>query len=113
VTAVERGEQWAKALRFPNWATISRHGLEGGDLFAGHDGNVYRYRSGAWQKYERGGWTGDGLSMAVRDQLSHDRAARHEGNRRMSVAKHTDSVSFLPPDSHEIGSLYEGIVQDT
>ena len=125
VTAVERGEQWAKALRFPNWATgaapatqgrggaISRRGLEAGDLFAGHDGNVYRYQNGAWQKYERAGWTGDGLSTAVRDQLNHDRAARHEGNRRMSVAKHTDSVSFLPPDSHQIGSLYEGIVQDT
>jgi hypothetical protein len=142
--AVERGEQWAKALRFPNWATgatpatqgrggggaISRRGPEAGDLFAGHDGNVYRYQSGIWQKYEHSGWSvvggtgrrgagtqqelaGDGLSAAVRDQLNHDLAARHEGNRRMSAAKHTDSVSLLPPDPHQIGSLYEGIVQDT
>jgi hypothetical protein len=113
VTAV--GDQWAKALRIPNWATgatpatqgrggggaISRRGPEAGDLFAGHDGNVYRYQAGSWQKYEDGGWNavgtagrrgpgtqqtaGDGLPAAVRDQLNHDFAARREGNKRISA----------------------------
>jgi hypothetical protein len=128
-TVVERGDQWAKALRVPNWATgatpvtqgrgggsaISRRGPEASEIFAGHDGNVYRYQSGSWQKYERGGWSavwttgqrgaaaqqgpaGDGLSTAVRDQLNHDFAARREGNRRMTATTHTDLVSFLSSD---------------
>ncbi len=28
----------------------------GGDLYAGHDGNVYRNTGSGWQKYDNGGW---------------------------------------------------------
>ncbi len=28
----------------------------GGDLYAGHDGNVYKNTGSGWQKYENGGW---------------------------------------------------------
>jgi hypothetical protein len=118
---VERGDQWAKALRVSNWATgatpatqgrggggaISRRGPEVGAIFAGHDGNVYRYQSGSWQKYERGGWSvvgtagprgsgaqqdvgGDGLPSTVLNQLNHDLASRREGNRRLSAARKDD-----------------------
>jgi hypothetical protein len=70
---------------------ISRRGPEGGmgigsvDVFAGHDGNVYRNQGGSWQKYDRGGWSQDGLSAETRDQLDHDFAARQDGNKRMSA----------------------------
>jgi hypothetical protein len=127
-TAVQRGDQWAQTARATNRATgtttratqgsgggaISRRGPEGGatvgrtaggDVFAGHDGNVYRNQGGSWQKYDNGGWSAverptgtsgtlgavprtrtdpSGLSSSTRDQLNRDFSNRREGAQRTS-----------------------------
>jgi len=109
-TAVVRGDLWAKTSRFTNRATgattratqgsgggaIGRRGPEAGtpigrtdtgNVFAGHDGNVYRNDGGSWQKLDaepQQGARRQELSPATLDQLNHDLAARREGNRRMT-----------------------------
>ena len=79
-TSVQRGDQWAQTARVTNnrgtttrvtqgsggGTTVSRSGAAGrttvgqsgsGDIYAGHDGNVYRKgEDGSWQKHENGGW---------------------------------------------------------
>jgi hypothetical protein len=100
-TAVVRGDLWAKTSRFTNRATsattratqgsggdaISRRGPVGGNLFAGHDGNVYRNDGGSWQRLDaetQQGARRKEVAPATLDQLNHDLAARREGNRRMT-----------------------------
>jgi hypothetical protein len=80
-TAVQRGDDWAQTARVTNRATgnttrvtrtddgggmvkrqtdqgTTRIGrTEGGDVYAGHDGNVYRKQGDSWQKYDDGGWS--------------------------------------------------------
>src|SRR5262249_46370296 len=80
-TAVRRSDQWAQTARVSNnltgattratqgsggGAAVSRRGPQGssvagktagGDVFAGHDGNVYRNQGGTWQKYGSDGWS--------------------------------------------------------
>ena len=79
-TAVQRGDDWARTARVTNnrgnttrvsqgsggGEAISRRGGVGGnttvgrtgsgDVYAGHDGNVYRKNGDCWQKYDNGGW---------------------------------------------------------
>jgi hypothetical protein len=125
-TAVQRGDQWAQTARATNRAAgtttratqgsggggaVSRRGPQGGttigktgggDVFAGHDGNVYRNQGGSWQKYENGGWnnvqrptgtagtlgaragTQGGLSPDTMSQLNRDFATRRDGSQRTS-----------------------------
>jgi hypothetical protein len=70
----------AKASRF----TTGRTDI--GDVFAGHDGHVYRNQAGSWKKLDGEARQDAGLntlSPATLDQLNHDLAARREGNRRI------------------------------
>jgi len=94
-TAVQRGDDWAQTSRVTNRATgnttrvtrtddgggavtrrtdqgTTRVGrTESGDIYAGHDGNVYRKEGDSWQKYENGGWsdtTRPEPTQAQRDQ---------------------------------------------
>ena len=104
-TAALRGDQWAQTARVTNNATgttarTTQRMSGGGDVFAGHDGNVYRKDGGTWQKYGNGGWnsverpTGTTgqlggradqiVSPATRNQLDQDLATRREGSRRTS-----------------------------
>jgi hypothetical protein len=109
-TAVVRGDLWAKTSRFTNRATsataratqgsggeaISRRGPVGGipngrtdsgNVFAGHDGNVYRNEGGSWQRLDAEAQQGASrkeVAPATLKQLNHDLAARREGNRRMT-----------------------------
>ena len=79
---MQRGDEWATTSRVTNRATgtttrvtqgsgggaaVSRNpagagggsfaGQSGsGDVYAGHDGNVYRKQGDSWQKYDNGGW---------------------------------------------------------
>ena len=79
-TGVQRGDQWATTSRYTNnvtgkttrttqtsergrghqphgagsSSTVGRTGS--GDVYAGHDGNVYRKEGDSWQKYDNGGW---------------------------------------------------------
>jgi hypothetical protein len=58
-TAVQRGDSWAQSARYTNRTTGSTTRVatgSGGDVYAGHDGNVYRKQGDYWQKYDSGGW---------------------------------------------------------
>jgi hypothetical protein len=87
-----------------------------GDVYAGHDGSIYRNQGGTWQKYGDGGWSNaerpTGTSGQARDlaaqsgasrdtvsQLNRDRSARMDGAQRTSDlnrAGRTGSGSYRP-----------------
>jgi hypothetical protein len=101
-TAVQRGDQWASTSRTTNNATgvtqrttqtseggqaARRTGPGGttavaqsgsGDMYAGHDGNVYKKDGDSWQKYDNGGWN----NVQQPAQVQRDSAARAEGAQR-------------------------------
>lgn len=122
-TGVQRGDDWAttsrvtsnvtgatsRVTRTDDGAVASRRGPQGsgfvganesGDIYAGHDGNVYRKQGEGWQKYDSGGWntvqqptpeqrqqaqaraSAAGLDSATAGQLARDSAARTEGTQR-------------------------------
>lgn len=119
-SSVQRGDDWAQTAHRTNYATgsrtsgvrnddgagaVSRSGAagrttvgrtEGGDIYAGHDGNVYRRNEGGgWEQSNgSGGWSATDGSKAdqARDraasgsgqagQLEADRSARTSGNTR-------------------------------
>jgi hypothetical protein len=125
-TAVQRGDDWAKTSRVTNrytgnttrvtrtddgGAAVSRRGpgqgggtavrTDGGDVYAGRDGNVYRKDGDSWQKYDNGNWNnadrpqptqaqrdaaqqraGDRAGSATTSQLDRDAAARTQGSQR-------------------------------
>jgi hypothetical protein len=108
-SSVQRGDDWAQTAHKTNYATgsrttagrtsegagaVSRTGqagrttvgrTEGGDIYAGHDGNVYKKGdNGNWQTNSGSGWsdtarqpTGDRTS-----ELDRDANARAQGNQR-------------------------------
>jgi hypothetical protein len=110
-TGVQRGDQWAATARTTNNATgVTRRTTQtsqgssarvtgpggntsavarsnSGDLYAGHDGNVYKKSGDSWQKYDSGGWnnvqqpTGQQRENA-QSQLDRDSAARAQGTQR-------------------------------
>ena len=79
-TTVQRGDDWAQAAHSTNYRTgsttaagrtseggaaVARSGAAGntavaksgsGDVYAGHDGNVYKKSDDGYQKYKNGGW---------------------------------------------------------
>jgi hypothetical protein len=63
--------------------TIAQSGS--GDLYAGHDGNVYKKTDDGWQHYDNGGWQpaaspgGRGNYGTERAQLDRDYSARQMG----------------------------------
>lgn len=104
-TAVRRGDDWVRTASYRgdeggamkyrtsngNTGTIGRYG---DDLYAGHDGNVYKRTDNGWQSYENGNWnnvdrpanTGNRDASSVnRDsisQLDRQSTARTSGNQR-------------------------------
>jgi hypothetical protein len=116
-TGVQRGDDWATTSRVTNRATgtttratqgsgggaaVTRTGPQGGggvartgsgDIYAGHDGNVYKKQDGSWQKYDggNGNWNtvqprSAGADASTMGQLNRDSAARAEGAQRTSHA---------------------------
>ena len=106
-SAVQRGDNWAQTAHVQNYqrgtstsgirtdsgaAAASRVGpagerttvgrTQGGDIYAGRDGNVYRRdEGGGWQQSNgSGGWSNATSERA--GQLDSDRAARTQGNQR-------------------------------
>jgi len=106
-SAVQRGDNWAQTAHAQNYrrgtstsgfrtdsgaAGVSRVGpggdrtsvgrTQGGDIYAGRDGNVYRRdEGGGWQQSNgSGGWSNATSERA--GQLDSDRAARTQGNQR-------------------------------
>lgn len=150
---VQRGDDWARTAHTQNRVTgntnagiqtsrgggaISHTGdagrttvgrTGGGDVYAGHDGNVYRKGSdGSWQQWNNGGWesgsgnrptpnsgatnragnTGAGAGTSDRgtsstSQLERDRAARSTGTSRT-----TRSSTYQKSPSVSRGSTYGG-----
>jgi len=114
-TGVTRGDDWATTSRVTNnftgnttrvtrgsdgGAAVTRRGpqgsggvvrTEGGDVYAGRDGNVYkRGEGGGWESYDPGGsWK----PSQGNDQLNRDSAARAEGAQRARDANTSRSGS--------------------
>jgi len=134
-TGVRRGDEWAATARTTSNRTgattrvtrtdeggaVTRRGADGfvgttGDnVFAGHDGNVYRKQGDSWQKYDNGSWnsldrsavgtTGtrdripdSGLparpDSATVGQLNHDFNARQDGGQRARDASTVGGGGF-------------------
>jgi hypothetical protein len=131
-TSVARGDQWASTQRTTNNATgVTKRTTQssagssarvtgpggstaavaksnGGDLYAGHDGNVYKKdSSGGYQKYDNGSWSNvqqptqaqkqqaqsqassraanAGANSTTMSQVQSDAAARTQGAQRTST----------------------------
>ena len=115
-TAVQRGDDWARSARVSNAQTgTTTRGVQtsggagavtrtdadgrstvargaGGDVYAGHDGNVYRKQNGSWQQWGDTGWTPtSGIGRAVRGRHSRpgqrpDGTWSRDGRRRRRCA---------------------------
>jgi hypothetical protein len=68
---------WAEAAH-AGQSTVAR--TSGGDVYAGHDGNVYKNSGGQWQRYEGGGNWSDVSRPSTTQDLSHDSWARDHGS---------------------------------
>jgi hypothetical protein len=113
-TAVQRGDNWATTQRTTNNATgvtrrntqtseggqaVSRTGAAGrttvaksgnGDVYAGHNGDVYRKSGDGYQKYDGGGnWS----NTQAPSDVTRDSAARAEGAQRTRDASTMSSGS--------------------
>ena len=101
-TGVARGDQWATTSRYTNnvtgnttrvtqgsegGAAVTRNApgagggaasarTEGGDVYAGRDGNVYRKEGDSWQKYDNGGWSSVDQPTPQQRQQAQDRATQ-------------------------------------
>jgi hypothetical protein len=142
-TSVVRGDQWATTQRTTNNATgvttrttQSSAGSSarvtgpagntaavaksnGGDLYAGHDGNVYKKDSGGgYQKYDNGSWStvqqptqaqkqqaqtqassraaSAGVSSTTMSQVQSDAAARTSGAQRTNTYSRGGGSSYRP-----------------
>ena len=130
---VQRGDEWARTGHVTNYATgtttraagtsggggvITRSGpggrttfaqTGGGDMYAGHDGSVYRNQNGSWQKWSDGGWSpvqkpqggasgqageqprqvmaqpGAQIGSSTLNQLNRDWSGRADGFQRMQT----------------------------
>jgi hypothetical protein len=136
-TGVQRGDDWATTSRYTSnvtgkttrttqtsegGAAVSRRGggssstiakTGSGDVYAGHDGNVYRKEGDSWQKYDSGGWSNveqptqqqrdqakasaqsrsSSWDSSTAQQVNRDSAARAEGNQRTRDASTVRSGS--------------------
>jgi hypothetical protein len=103
-TSVQRGDQWATSSRVTNRATgtttratrtdsgagaVTRRGpgadsaavrTQGGDVYAGRDGSVYRRQGDGWQKYDNGSWGSvDRPQAGTASTQSRDRSTTSAG----------------------------------
>jgi len=109
-TAVARGDDWARTARVTNnrgtttrvsqgsggGEAISRRGGVGGnttvgrtgsgDVYAGHDGNVYRKQGDGWQKWDNGGWNDANRPQPTDAQRDAARQRATDANARAGSA---------------------------
>jgi hypothetical protein len=151
-TGVQRGDQWATTSRYSNNATgkttrvtqgseggaaVSRRGSGNGstvarsgsgDVYAGHDGNVYRKQGDGWQKYDSGGWNNvqqptsqqreqaqanaqnrkSSWDSSTAQQVNRDSAARAEGSQRTRDASSMRSGASSRSGSYRAGGGARG-----
>lgn len=110
-TAVRRGDDWVRtasyrgqeggAMRYRtsngNTGTVGRYG---DDLYAGHDGNVYKRTDNGWQSYDNGNWnnvnrqerTQGSTSNINRDSIQQ--LDRQQSQRSMGSQRSMNSQNF-------------------
>jgi hypothetical protein len=122
-TAVTRGDDWARTSRVTNnrgtttrvtqgsggGEAISRRGgvggnttvgrTGGGDVYAGHDGNVYRKSGDNWQKYDNGGWGDVNRPQPTTEQRDAARQRATEANARGGAGSSAGTVDQLNRDA--------------
>lgn len=124
-TAVARGDDWARTARTTNnrgtttrvtqgsggGEAISRRGGPGGnttvgrtgsgDIYAGHDGNVYRKDGDSWQKYDNGSWgdTNRPQPTTAQRDAARDRAGSAGATTRDRAATGGPTTSQLDRDA--------------
>jgi hypothetical protein len=87
-----------------------------GNLYAGHDGNVYRNSGSGWQKYDSGGWNNlqKSTQLPSLSQLDRDSFARSEGALRTNdwsnirSGRDFDGGSFRPSGGGFGGGGFRG-----
>ena len=139
-TQVQRGDQWASTSHVSNNLTgattrtmqgsgggaaathVGPVGTSGvaktpsGNLYAGHDGNVYRNSGSGWQKYDSGGWNNlqKSTQLPSLSQLDRDSFARSEGALRTNdwsnirSGRDFDGGSFRPSGGGFGGGGFRG-----
>src|SRR5208337_5416672 len=66
-----------------------------GDMYAGHDGNVYKNTGSGWQKYDNGSWNDVNKSTA---EQAHPQATSDYNNAQQQHPTSTSS-EYHPPTS--------------
>jgi hypothetical protein len=62
-----------------------------GNVYAGHDGNIYRHTDDGWQELNQGsGWEPSQGQSQAREQLDRDMAARDRGGERYAGRMNTN-----------------------
>ena len=112
-SSVQRGDNWAQSGHYTSNVTGNTTRAvktSSGDVYAGHDGNVYRKSGDSWQSWDNGNWKGSDRSggSATNDsrvnQLDTDRNARRYGAERSA-----GSASFRSsPSMSRAGSFGGG-----
>jgi hypothetical protein len=99
-TAVERGDEWARAGRVSgNAGSVAGVRTSSGgstvvargdnNVYVGKDGDVYRRTAAGWERYDAGQWSGGASRVdpgTVQD-LNRDADLRSEGASRASQAQ--------------------------
>jgi hypothetical protein len=73
-----------------NWGEVHGSGgtavAAGNNVYAAHDGSVYRYQDGGWQQYDKGsGWTNT-TDPSKTSEMDQQRSARTDGDFRSSMS---------------------------
>jgi hypothetical protein len=133
-TGVQRGDDWARTSRVTNNVTgtttrvsqgsgggesISRNqaGAGGrttvarsgsGDVYAGHDGNVYKKEGDSWQKYDNGGWSDvQQPTQAQKDQArstAQERAGQTAGTAATQTGARSGQAAGSNPTVSQLNS---------
>ena len=71
-----------------------------GDIYAGHDGNVYKKNGDSWQKYDNGGWNDVQQPTAEQRQAAQNKASQAGSQARdRASASGWDSATAGPAQS--------------
>jgi hypothetical protein len=133
-TGVQRGDDWARTSRVTNNVTgtttrvsqgsgggesISRNqaGAGGrttvarsgsGDVYAGHDGNVYKKEGDSWQKYDNGSWSDvQQPTQAQKDQArstAQERAGQSAGTTAAQTGARSGQAAGSNPTVSQLNS---------
>jgi hypothetical protein len=130
---VQRGDDWARTSRVtnnvtgtttrvtqgsgggtsvsrntpgPGGSTVARTGS--GDVYAGHDGNVYKKEGDSWQKYDNGGWSDvQQPTQAQKDQArstAQERAGQSAGTTAAQTGARSGQAAGSNPTVNQLNS---------